>query len=36
MEALSDRERKDARCKQCHTMVTDDVDPALQGIQSET
>lgn len=36
MEALSDRERQDARCKQCHTMVPDDLDPSLQGIQCET
>lgn len=36
MEALSERERQDARCTQCHTMVSDDMDPALQGVQCET
>jgi hypothetical protein len=34
--ALGEHERKDARCKQCHTMVPSDVDPSLEGIQCET
>lgn len=36
MESLSEREQKDARCQQCHTMVPEDGDPALTGIQCET
>jgi hypothetical protein len=36
MESLSEHERKDARCQQCHTMVPQDPDPALAGIQCET
>lgn len=36
MDSLSERERQDARCKQCHTMVSDDPDPSLAGVQCET
>ena len=36
MDRLSERERKDPRCIQCHTMAPDVPDPALVGIQCET
>lgn len=36
MESLSERERRDPRCTQCHTMAPEVPDPALAGIQCET
>lgn len=36
LEGLSDKERADPRCQQCHTMVPEDTDPSLAGIQCET
>ena len=35
MERLSEVERRDARCRQCHTMVPADPAPSLEGIQCE-
>lgn len=35
LASLSERDRQDKRCQQCHTMVPDDGDPALQGVQCE-
>lgn len=35
-DGLRDVERRDQRCIQCHTMVPDDPDPALGGVQCET
>jgi hypothetical protein len=36
LQVLSDKERRDPSCQQCHTMVPEDMDPALGGIQCET
>lgn len=35
LERLAPAERKDARCRQCHTMVPEEQDPALEGVQCE-
>jgi hypothetical protein len=36
LTVLSESERQDRRCLQCHTMVTDDLGAGLVGIQCET
>jgi hypothetical protein len=36
LSSLDERQRKDARCRQCHTMAPDDNDARLAGIQCET
>lgn len=36
MDPLSERERRDPRCTQCHTMAPDETDASLTGIQCET
>ncbi|MEW5854554.1 MAG: cytochrome c family protein [Myxococcota bacterium] len=35
LERLSEAERKDPRCRQCHTTAPDENDPALAGVQCE-
>jgi hypothetical protein len=36
LSSLDKRQRQDPRCRQCHTMVPDDKDPRLAGVQCET
>ncbi|MFH1809785.1 MAG: multiheme c-type cytochrome [Pseudomonadota bacterium] len=36
LEALDTRERQDPKCRQCHTMVPEESNPELGGVQCET
>jgi hypothetical protein len=35
LEVLSDAERANPQCRQCHTTTPEDTDPALAGVQCE-